>query len=121
MTKMSKMTPSVIPSYITHVVPYGIRPGNIRFVDDVVIDCRLNGLYKSLLRKDYERVKFNIIDMIDHLRKAPYVDMDINLYKKIVEEFLHMRIEMSLGQYHQVHNRIRDIHFMISKSYIMMR
>lgn len=111
------MTFSKMPSYIAHAVPYGIRPGNIMFVDDVVVDCRLKGLYQSLLRQDYERVKFNIIDMIDHLRKAPYVDMDINVYKKIIDEFMHMRVEVAIKKYNNVHDRIRNVHYFISNEY----
>ena len=108
-----------VPSYIAHDLPYGIRPGNIFFVDDVIVDCRLRGIYKSLLRRDYMRVKFNISDMIDHLVKAPYIDLDVDIYKQIIDQFMHMRVDCAMKKYDDVHNRIREVHYLIENSYMI--
>ncbi len=89
----------------------------INYLDEAVIDCRLHGLNKALARGDYERVKFNIIDTIRHLYQSN-IDMDKSLYNKIMDEFLHMRVESALKKYDVLHTRIRDLHYMIINSYM---
>lgn len=88
----------------------------INYMDEAVVDCRLHGLNKALSRGDYERVKFNIVDTIKHLNQAT-IEMDKKLYNKIVDEFLHMRVESALHKYEMLHNRIRDLHYFIIASY----
>ncbi len=94
----------------------GKRDIKINVIDETIIDCRLRGLNKSLQRGDYDRVKFNIIDTINHLNQCS-VEMDKKLYNKIVDEFLHMRVESALRKYEILHNRIRDLHYTIVESY----
>jgi hypothetical protein len=103
--------------FATHNLPYALRVGKFAYIDEVIVDCRLVGMNKAMLRGDYDRVKFNIIDMIDHLRKTPFIEMDKMMYDTIMSEFLHMRVESALRKFDDVHNRIRDLHFMILNSY----
>ena len=89
----------------------------INFLDEAVIDCRLRGLNNALIRGDYERVRFNIVDTIKHLNQAN-IEMNKILYNKIVDEFLHMQVESALHKYDNLHNRIRNLHYIIVNSYM---
>lgn len=86
-------------------------------VDDINIDCRLEGIHKSLLRGDYIRAYVNIYDTLMHLLKCPF-EMDKTLYNEILTEFYKMRVEVALHKYDRVHDRVRNLHHKIMASYI---
>jgi hypothetical protein len=98
------------------IVPIKAQFKNITqlaYINDLIVDCRLKGLYMLLKDKKYEKASAVIGDSINMMLKATEIDMDKRIHKKIIAEFYHMYVEIALKKYNAVHDRIRDMHYYI--------
>ena len=88
----------------------------ITYLNEIYVDCRLRVIVNSIRRFDYVRTLSNIIDMIQSLRYAQEVDIPKDIYNKIMDAFLRMRVDASLKKFNNVHDRARDLHFYIMET-----
>lgn len=85
------------------------------YLDDVMLDCHLRNLHRTLLREEYDKVSFSILGIINQFRKAKEIKINSEIVDHALTELMHMRIECSVKNFRAVHNRIRDLHYMLVK------
>jgi hypothetical protein len=83
----------------------------MKFVNNAILICRIHGLYKQMMRADYERAKFAIIEMVTLLRTIKDIHLSQDTYKRVIDDFLHMRVDICLHKYDDVHNRMRNLYY----------
>ena len=79
-------------------------------VSDSVIEGRLKGIYRLMKQDAYKRALGAVIGLIKELRTSPSIHMTRKRYNQVLDNLFHMRVELALGQYSGVHNRVRDLH-----------
>lgn len=89
---------------------------NFEYITLGVIDSRIKGLYKLLLREQYDKLHLSINDMFVNLIRVKEFDFDRKMYNIIYTEFARMKVEASLRKYQSVHNRLRDLHYLIENT-----
>ena len=86
----------------------------LEYINEGIVNSRLKGLYKSLLNNDYDRTKFLVEDTINMIKTTTEIDIDKELYNKILDELYQMILELVFKKYNSVHDRIRDLHYLIT-------
>ena len=92
----------------------------LEYINERIVNSRLTSLYKSLLNNDYDRTKFLVEDTINMIKTTTEIDIDKELYKKIIDELYQMIMELIFKKYNSVHDRIRDLHYLIIQSYLQL-
>jgi hypothetical protein len=90
----------------------------LEYINEGIVNSRLKGLYKSILNNDYDRTKFLVEDTINMIKTTTEIDIDKELYNKIIDELYQMIMELIFKKYNSVHDRIRDLHYLIIQSYL---
>lgn len=101
-----------------HVAALNAPKVRLAYVDEAVVDCRVRGMYKQVMRGQYDKVVANAKDTLLVLRTAKELDMDVKLYGKLVDNLYKVRLDFVAGDYQKMHNRIRDMHYAILANYL---
>lgn len=90
------------------------------YLDEVLVDCRLRGLYNLCRQKKYARAARGIRDMLWQLNHVPVgkIAMDRELYGKVVDAFYRMQVDLVMGEVNRVHDRVRDLHYVILAGWV---
>jgi len=86
------------------------------YVNELIVDCRLRGIYCQIRHQKYQKAKDLISQMIMYLKNID-VNIEKELYNEIIEEFYHMSVEMAFKKYNNVHDRVRNLHYKIRYNY----
>lgn len=89
----------------------------LQYIDTVITLCRIRGIYHLILRGDYDKAKWVIAEFYISLMRAAELDFEKTVYNKIFEDFSHMKIDMAMKKYNNVHNRLRDLNYYILNSW----
>ena len=90
-------------------IPYGTRLIKLAIVNDTVVTMRLKTIYKRLKSESYHQVKIHIINLLDVLLKTPVIDIQRDMYNKVIDSLMHMKIDLAMKRYVSVHNSLRDL------------
>jgi len=100
--------------YVSAFSPFAqITP--FRYLDAVVVDCRLWGLYDLVLAGNYAKAAISINDILANLTRVEELDFDWKTYNLIYETFAHLKIDMAMHRYTKVHERLRDLHYTLAQ------
>jgi hypothetical protein len=75
------------------------------------VDTQVQMIYKHMLRRDYTQVAHGISDLMILTKK---------LRAPIYFEFARMQHDLAHGNFNQVHDRLRDIHYHIISPLLFM-
>ena len=78
-------------------------------IDDILVSIRLRTIYRSLEVQDYDKTRVHIINLIDVMRKTQLIDMSRDMYNRVLDSMMHMRIDLAMKRYSKVHNDLRDL------------
>ena len=83
----------------------------IRYVNTGILDARIRGIYRHLLRMNYALVKDLLNDTIYILNTATLEDP--RLASMFIPFLYKSLIELALKRYNNVHNILREMHYFI--------
>ena len=78
-----------------------------------ILDCRFTGLYKMLQRGQYQKMINVINETLYSIRTAVETECTKTFMDFIISQLYLMLVDMAFRRYDNVHERIRDIHFLI--------
>lgn len=87
-------------------------------LDDLKLDFLLRGIHKALVNCDYKKVHDDIYGTLILLIKYGGVCLDKSMFNAAIEQFYKMRVDVKLGRYESVHNRVRDLHSKMISLYL---
>lgn len=87
-----------------------------QYLNMTIVDARVKGIYSNLLAGKYAKARSSIVDMYVNLMRAEELDFDKPVYNAIYAAFAHMKIDAALGKYDDVHNRLRDLHYILAQA-----
>ena len=79
-------------------------------LSDGVIEGRLKVIYRLMKQDAHKRALMAVIGLLRELRSSPSVHMTRQRYNQVLDNLFRMRVELALGHYSCVHNRVRDLH-----------
>lgn len=89
----------------------------LAYVDDVLVCCRLRGIYSAMRRQNYIRAKVLMNDMLANLRRAD-INMSHSEYAVTMDSFYHALGHLAMKRYHHAHDTIRDLYYVLMNPYI---
>ena len=89
------------------------HPQTFTLVNYAILDCRLTGLYKLMCRGNYTKVVAVLNDTLRSIRGAVSCQCTSKFMDFIITQLYHMLVDMAFRRYSAVHERLRDVHFII--------
>jgi hypothetical protein len=96
--------------YATAFAPFAAI-STIEYIDTQVVDCRVRGLYKLILRGNYTKARASIMDILVNLRRAVELDMSKHTYNQVFDTFARVRIDLARHRYTEAHDKLRQLHY----------
>lgn len=91
-----------------------VRPrATFAYIDESIVDCRLRGIYNLCRKGNFVRAHENARDTLILLYNAPIIEIAPTLYHDMVAALQWINHEFVLGDYRNVHTRVRDLHYKI--------
>jgi hypothetical protein len=104
-------TPLIINSTLTVIM------ARLAYVDDVLVCCRLRGIYSAMRNENYRRAKVLLNDMLANMRRAD-ICMTKHEYSTTMDAFYNALGHLAMKRYNNAHDNIRDLFYSLKKSYI---
>lgn len=112
---------SSLPLYlsISLSLPLNNKMVSITLINPAVIDCRLGSIYRNLAKNNIDNTVFLLNDTIKIIQGATEYDCNERFVNYVVDELYRSLINVAFGRYHMAHDKIRDLHYEIEKTFMI--
>jgi hypothetical protein len=87
----------------------------LAYIDTWILSCRVHGMYKKSLRRDFISLKNSVNDTLNTIRTTDVHDKET--VSAAVPLLYMILIDIAMKRYDNVHNNIREINYMVMRKY----